>query len=198
MINLLPPEVKQSYRYGMTNVKLVRWVIAGAVAVLGLGVIATYGWLSLHQDIVNYQGQVASIQSDLKKQNQKQTYVQVQDISNSFHLVVQVLGKEVLFSKLLNKMANAMPSGAYLSDLSIGKVQGGLEITARATDQQTATQVQVNLSDPENQIFAKADIENITCTPKGAADPTHPCIVSIRALFAQDNPFLFINQKAGS
>jgi len=194
MINLLPPETKRAYRYGITNVKLVRWVAAGVVALAGLGIIGTYGWLGLHQSIVSYQGQVADTQTVLKKEKQKETYAEVQNISNSFRLVVQVLSKEVLFSKLLNQMAAILPSGSYLTDLSISKTQGGLDVSAQAVDYKTATQVQVNLADPSNGIFAKADIISITCTTKNAVDPTHPCAVTIRALFAQNNPFLFINQ----
>lgn len=198
MINLLPAQVKQSYRYGAANVVLVRWVVAAAVALVGLGAIGTYGWLSIHQNIHDYQKQVVATEAALKKDKQKQTYAQVQDITNSFRLSVQVLSQEVLFSKLLRQMGAVMPAGSYLTDLTISKAQGALDISAQTTDQQTATQVQVNLSDPRNQVFAKADIVNITCTAKNAKDPTHPCLVTIRALFAQNNPFLFINQKAAS
>lgn len=198
MINLLPPEIKKSYRYGMANVRLVRWVVAGIVALAGLGVLGTYGWLSLHQDINRYQGEVTAKQQKLKQEKQKETYAEVQNITSNFRLVVQVLSKEVLFSKLLSQMAQAMPSGAYLTDLNIAKVEGGISITAQTTDQQTATQVQVNLADPDNKIFAQADIDNITCVAKNAKDASHPCTVNIRALFSKDNPFLFINQKAGS
>lgn len=194
MINLLPPETKRAYRYGMTNVKLVRWVAAGIIAVIGLGIIGTYGWLGLHQSIVNYRNQVADTQAVLTKEKQKETYAEVQNISNSFRLVVQVLSKEVLFSKLLKQMAATLPSGSYLSDLSISKTTGGLDVTAQAVDYQTATQVQVNLADERNGIFAKADIISITCTSKNAIDPSHPCTVTIRALFSQNNPFLFTNQ----
>lgn len=195
MINLLPPEIKQAYRYGLANVKLVRWVVAGFISLVGLGIIGTYGWLSLHQNIISYQNQVSATQATLKKQKQQQTYAQVRDISNSFRLVVKVLGQEVLFSKLLTQMGKAMPSGSYLTDLSIGKVQGGLDISARATDYNTATQVQVNLADPANQIFAKSDIVSIVCDSANATDSTHPCLITMRALFAKNNPFLFINQK---
>lgn len=198
MINLLPHEIKKSYHYGAANVLLVRWVIAAVLALVGLGAIATYGWLSIHQDIVSYQHQVADTEAALKKDKQKETYAQVQDITNSFRLSVQVLSQEVLFSKLLNQMATAMPAGSYLTDLTISNTKGALDITAQTVDQKTATQVQVNLSDARNRIFDKADIVNITCAAKNAKDPTHPCLVTIRALFAQNNPFLFINQKAGS
>lgn len=196
MINLLPPELKQSYRYGLGNVILARWVAACVIALIGIGVIGTYGWLSFHQNITNYRQQVSSIQATLKKDKQKETYAQVQDISSSFRLVLQVLKNEVLFSKLLKQMATALPSGTYLTGLSIGDVKGSLQITAQATDYQSATQAQVNLADPDNEIFSKADIESITCQSTSTSDPSHPCLIVMKALFAQDNPFLFINQKA--
>ena len=70
----------------------------------------------------------------------------------------------------------------------------GLALTANATSYTTATQVQVNLADPSNKIFAKVDIENITCTQGGSTDPQYPCTVQLRALFSNNNPFLFIHQ----
>ena len=36
MINLLPPELKESYRYAHRNVALVRWVAAFAIGFIGL------------------------------------------------------------------------------------------------------------------------------------------------------------------
>lgn len=195
MINLLPPETKAAYRYALGNVLLVRWVAAGVVGFIGLGLIGTYGWLQLHQSITHYQNQVSSLQVTLQKDKLTQTEAQVKDITGSFRLVVQVLSKEVLFSKLLKQMATVLPNGAYMTDLNISKIQGALDITAAATDYNTATQVQVNLADPSNKIFAKADIISIVCDSKNATDPSHPCTVTLRALFATNNPFLFINQK---
>jgi Tfp pilus assembly protein PilN len=197
MINLLPPASKQSYRYAKRNVGLLRWVLVGLVSLLILGGIGTYGWLSLHQSITNYQGQIATTQATLTKSKLTQTDAQVQDITNSFRLVVKVLSQEVLFSKLLKQMATVLPSGVNLTNLTIVTVQSGsgLDITADATNYTAASQLQVNLADPKNQIFASADIVSITCSSKGAVDPTHPCTVVLRTQFAQNNPFLFINQK---
>ena len=198
MINLLPPELKQSYRYGLGNVVLMRWVVTAVISLAGLGVIGTYGWLTLHQSTVSFDSQVAKTEASLKQAKLAETQKQVKDISNSFRLVVQVLSKEVLFSQLLKQMATVLPPGAYLTDLNIGKVQGALDISAKTTDYNTATQVQVNLADPSNKIFQKADIVSIVCDTKNATDPSHPCTVTLTALFAPNNPFLFINQKTGT
>jgi len=116
----------------------------------------------------------------------------VEDISGSLKLVVQVLSREILFSTLIRQIGSAIPAKASLTGLSISKVTGGIDLTAIASDYDTATQVQVNLKDPANKIFDKADIVNVTCTGAAASDPAYPCTVTIRAQFASNNPFLFI------
>src|SRR5450631_2454059 len=98
MINLLPPEIKSNYRYARRNVKLRRWVVTFVVAFVGLGIISTYGLLKLHQSTSEANKQIVSTQALFQKEKFTQTQAQVLDISNSFKLVVKVLGQEVLFS----------------------------------------------------------------------------------------------------
>ena len=198
MINLLPPDIKSSYAYARRNVSLRRWVVFCLVALIGLGGLATYGLLTLQQSTVHYNNQIAHTQSVLQQEKFAQTEAQIKDMSNSFRLVVKVLGQEVLFSQLLKQIAAAIPPKANLTGLNILQTQGGIDISAIAPDYTTATQVQVNLADPNNKIFTKADITSITCTTQNALDPRYPCTINIRALFGPNNPFLFINSKAGS
>jgi type II secretory pathway component PulL len=193
MINLLPPDVKQSYRYARYNVTLRRWVIAFLVAFVGLGGIATYGLLTLHQSTSHYNAQIANTEQLFQKEKFAQTQTDVQNISNSFLLVVKVLGQEVLFSKLLNEIATLIPSNANLTGLNINQAQGGLDITANASDYATATQVQVNLADPSDKVFSKADLVSIACNGSNTLNPEFPCTVDVRVLFSANNPFLFIN-----
>lgn len=193
MINLLPPEVKSSYRYARRNVRLRRWVNLFVAALIGLGIITTFGLLTIQRSTAHYNHQIAASEARFKQENFAGTQKQVQDISNSFKLVVKVLSKEVLFSQLIKQIGASMPNNANLTSLNINQVQGGIELTANAVDYKTATQVQVNLSDPTNKIFSKADIESIKC--QGTVDPHYPCVITLRALFTNDNPFLFINSK---
>jgi Tfp pilus assembly protein PilN len=195
MINLLPPPVKDNYGYARRNVSLRKWVVLFAAALLGLGVIATYGLLTLQQSNTKYNKQIATNEALFKKEDFSGTQAQVQDISNSFKLVVKVLGQEVLFSQLLKQIASAIPPNAKLTGLNINQTQGGIDIAAVATNYSTATQVQVNLADPNNKIFSKADIVSVSCGGSGNTDPNYPCAVNIRALFANNNPYLFINSK---
>lgn len=196
MINLLPPELKTGYVYARRNVVLRKWIAIFVIALVGLGAIATYGLLTIKQSTVRYNHQIAATEATFQKEKSAETQKQVQDISNNFKLVVKVLSQEVLFSQLIKQIAATIPNKANLTGLTINQVQGGIDISANATDYQTATQVQVNLSDPHNKIFAKADIDSITCDSTAGGSAQFPCKVDIRALFAANNPFLFINNKS--
>lgn len=198
MINLLPTEIQQEYRYARRNSWLMRLVVMFGIGLTGLVVISAAGVWYLNQTANAYVKQAASTQLSLDAQKQTETETKVKEMSNNLKLAVQVLSKEVLFSKLLQQLGASTPNNATLSNLSISELQGGVDITARTTDYNAATQLQVNLADPNNKIFDKADIVSITCAAP-ASGSKYPCTVVIRALFAKNNPFLFINNgKAGS
>ena len=164
MINLLPPELTEAYKYAHRNVRLVRWVVMFMLAFVGLAVISTVGMIYMQQSAQTYTKEVATSQASLQQQKLPETQAQVKDISGSLKLAVQVLSKEVLFSKLLTQLATTLPQNAVLTDLDISQTQGALVITALTTNYNAATQLQVNLADPSNRLFSKADIVSITCT----------------------------------
>lgn len=193
MINLLPPETKEAYRYARRNRMLIHWITAAVLCLAGGLLLLGGGYLYLNQSIKTTDQQIADSNRQLQAQNLTAVQKQVTTISNNLKLVVSVLSKEVLFSKLLKQLASVTPGNAILTNLVITQAQGGIEITAQTTDYNAATQLQVNLADPKNQIFSKADIISINCG--GTAVGKYPCTVDIRALFATDNPFLFINDK---
>lgn len=197
MINLLPPEIKESYQYAERNVGLLRWVVTGMLVLVGVGLIGMYGWLSTRQAIGSNDQHVASLTASLKEAKLTEINKRVSDISGSLKLAENVLAQEILFSKLLKQMATALPNGTYLSGLNISEIAdgSGLDVTVSATNYNAATQVQVNLADSSNQIFAKADIQNITCDVTTNTNPDYPCTVTLRAQFSPNNQFLFINQK---
>ncbi len=198
MINLLPPEVKSEYLYARKNRRIVHWCAAFVLAIVGLAVITTTGIIIMEHQMSNYKSRIVTAQAELANQNLSGTEKQVKEISNNLKLMVTVLSKEILFSKLLARLGSIMPSNAILTNLSISQTESAIDITAQTKDYAAATQLQVNLADPDNQIFSKADIISISCTSSTTltdANTNYPCTVSIRALFTKDNPFLFINNS---
>lgn len=194
MINLLPPQTKETYRYARRNRTLLRWAFTSAFWLAGGTLLAGGGYLYLNKTISDTTHRVDASNQQLQNQNLASVQKQVTDMSNNLKLSVQVLSQEVLFSKMLTQLATVMPSNTVLTGLTILQVQGAVDITANTANYQAATQLQINLADPKNQIFSKADIVTINCTDSA----TYPCAVTIRALFAQNNPFLFTNDSKGT
>lgn len=198
MINLLPSDVKQGTAYGVKNLVLLRWIAAFAIGLIGVGLIVIFGHYQLNQSISATRQQVAQSEQRLRAQNLEETQSQTENIDSSVKLSLQVLEKKVLFSKLLQRIGGIMPQGTILEGLSLSEVEGGITLQAKAIDYHSATQIQVNITDPANNVFEQADILNIDCiteeTEATANDP-YRCSASFRALFVEDNPYLFINQE---
>ncbi len=191
MLNLLPTDAKDNIVYARRNTRLRRWTIALFFSIVGIFGIVGLSYLYLQQSINTYASEVQKGTDNLKSQKLDETQKQVQDLTNSLKLVDQVLQREVLFSKLLLQIGSALPNGSVLTNLSINKVEGGLDLQAAATDFQTATQVQINLKDPQNKIFEKADLINTQCATltSPTANTSYPCTVQLRTLFAKNNSF---------
>lgn len=203
MINLLPPDVKQNITYARRNTKLRKWSISIFATMIGIMLILAVGYIYLRQSIQSFTTQVELANQNLKAQKLEETQAEVQDLTDSLKLVVQVLQRQILFSKLIQQTGAALPGGSVLTNLSINKIQGGLDLQAGATDYQTATQVQLNLQDTKNKIFEKADLINIQCLdPKSAGTQSfssqYPCTVQVRALFAKNSSFSLINTTPGA
>ena len=194
MINLLPPETKNIYRYGRSNRHLMHWVIACSLGIVGVALITGFGYFYLDHTAKTYAKQIDATNKQLSDQKLASVQKQVKDMSNNLNLAVEVLSKQVLFSELLQQLGKLMPDNTRLSGLSIVQAQSGLDISATAQSYSDATQIQVNLTDPNNNIFSKADIVSINCA--GAAE--YPCNVVIRGLFLPNNPYMFKNSKAAS
>lgn len=193
MINLLPTDLKQSLSYARRNTLLRKWIIATVIGVIGIVLVLAAGQLFIMRSTASWQKQVDDTKQQLAAQKLDETQAHITEISDSIKLVTQVLSKQVLFSKLLAQVGAAMPAGTSLQSLSISSIEGGIDLTAAATSYQTATQVQVNLSDPNNKIFQTADIISVTCLQGSDAADDYPCTVTIRALFAKDNEFQYVN-----
>ncbi len=193
MINLSPDDYKESLRYARRSSKLLRWVGGTLIILIAVLLTQLIGFTYLKSETKRYQKINASITQDLKNNDLEGTLKTVENISGSLKLIVQVLSKQVLFSELIKQVGSVMPENTVLSNIEISNVEGGIDLSAETKDQESATQIQVNLMDPNNKLFDKVDIVSISC---GESNPTYPCRATFRALFTKDNPFLFVNNKS--
>ncbi len=194
MINLLPSNESENILYARRNTRLIKWLVVVCLSILGVGVIVGAGHVIINRTANQVRAQVAAGQENLKAQKLEETQDHVEDISASLKLVTQVLSKQIILSELIPQIGTALPSGTALTALQLNKLEGGIDLTVAAVDYQTATQVQVNLQDPANKIFQKADINSINCAAV-SDDPRYPCQITLRALFVDDNPYSLINQS---
>ena len=199
MINLLPPAEKQEITFARYNTQLTRWIIGAFVGLIGVVIVVFGGQMYLRQSTNAYESAIATSKQNLTQQKQTETLSRVKGIQDSLTLVVKVLSREVLFSKLLQQVGLIMPSGTVLEGLSLtteSETETAFDLTASAVDYQSASQIQVNLEDPANKLFEKADLINITCTPAGDEPTKYPCQAALRVLPAKENPFLLLNQES--
>lgn len=190
MINLLPPDEKSSIMYARRNTKLRKWIVALVCVLLGMFVLLAAGHFYIASTSNRISKQVAEAEESLQAQKIDETEKRLQDLSDNLKLIIQVLSKEVLFSKLLRQIGAVMPPGSVLSSIELSKVEGGIDLKAEALNYETATQIQVNLQDPSNKLFDKVDIIQVNC---GVTGGSYPCEVSLRAQFLKNNPYTFIS-----
>lgn len=198
MINLLPPTIKEELFYGRRNTILRHWIIAFLIALLGAALIVGAGYLYLGQSVKSERASLKESEARLASQQVDETQKRLGEISSNTKLIVQVLSREVLFSKLLRQLGAALPANTSLTGLQIDQLQGGITLQAVARDTEAATQIQVNLQDPKNGIFEKADLERINCSEAEGTSSQYPCSVQIRALFGKNGDYTYISNTSGS
>lgn len=202
MINLLPSQTRRDMMYARRNSVLLKWSSTLIISILGATLIIASGLLYLTETTKNYEKRTEAGRQSLKAQNIEETQKKIDEISGNVKLATDVLSKEILFSKVLTQLGAVLPADTSLQQLQIDDLKGGLTLSAGARNFDAASQIQLNLQDPNNRIFEKADIENINCTAPETAGlaKQYPCVVQIRALFMKDNPFLYIapNTKEAS
>jgi len=192
MINLLPLQIRDNILYARRNTKLMHWAIAMLMGIAGVAIVAVVGHFYIDQNTQNIKHQAEQAQAELKELKLEETQKRVESISSSLKLVTQVLSKQILMSELIQQIGAVMPAGTSLSSLSVNKIEGGIDLTVLSKNYQTASQVQLNLQDPNNKIFEKVDILGINCSNATSATNGYPCSGTYRALFAKENPFLFL------
>ncbi len=194
MINLIPTDHKQAITYARYNSKLVGWLIGIVIAVAGLGLIASGGLFYINQDINHYKASIAESKELLKEENEEETLARVEEVSGQLSLAVDVLSREVLFSKLLPHLGTLMPDGTILENLSLSReLGGGIDLSIGATDEFRASQALANIKADDNLLFTAADANRITCENK---DTDYVCTAFIRATLVEKNPFMLLNQEA--
>jgi len=184
MINLLPPDHAMRIKFGRDNAALRKWVLAAVIAIAGLAVILAGGWFYLASQTANLQRQLDNTNQQLQAQNLTKVQKDAAEITGDIKVINQVLSNEVRFSDLIQDIGKLMPPGAVTESLSLGKINGALDLTIHAKDYASAAQVAVNLNDPGNGIFSKVDIVSVNCNNNSTTNGIYKCNAELKALFS--------------
>jgi len=197
MINLMPDASKQDIRYARYNARLVRWTVGCLIVIAIMLATVVFGAVYIDSTKSSLSTSIEQSKTTIATQKLESVQKEAEELSQGVKLIVQVLSKEVQFSKLLQQIGALMPSGATLGEIQLSsKVNGALDLTANAVDYQTATQVQVNLQDTKASLFEKVDTLSVNCNDtqtNTTIDSRYKCQIMIRALFKKDAAVTFLS-----
>lgn len=183
MINLLPPESKNQIRFARRNSVLIRWLIAIFAVMLLITAMNIFGQFYITQT-TNRLKQTASVTDQRIKEGDLEQYKNsLSSLSTDMKTVVQILKKQLLFSKVFPKLGTTLPDGAVLSNITMNSTDTSLDLTILAKDQYTANQAFTNVKDSNNQLFSKTDLISIICSD---TNPSYPCTAQVKALLNID------------
>lgn len=117
MINLLPPELKSEIRAGQTNVLLLRYCITTiflalllAVAIVGVYYIISTTKSRAEESVQQGNAKIAQHQSTQK---------QFDEFASNLAIAKSILSKDVRYSKISVKIAQALPKNIVLDSLEL-------------------------------------------------------------------------------
>lgn len=196
MINLLPPEAKEEALYGRRNRKLLFMSGGICVMILALAVLTVFGQFYLSSSKTQYAKSGQIVEKRIKEQKLEDSQKSLEALASNFKTASQLLGKQILFSKLFPKLAEIIPKGASVRQLSLDDKTTYLQFEISAPSRELANQGYINVADPKNGLFEKADLLDISCSEiaaSGTTALTTDCKATVKALFRSDSPFLLLN-----
>ncbi len=166
MINLLPPQEKRQIVAGQTNVILMRYCVI-SLMLAGLLILVTGG---VYVIMMNTK---ARAEEAIALGNQKTAqYATVQqeatEFANNLSTAKTILGKEVAYSKVAVKIAQALPSGIVLQSLSLDAKTFGTPTTLNAKGKNYADALRLKTSLENSGLFSNVNLASVTMASDGA------------------------------
>ncbi len=165
MINILPPELKAQINYSKRNSLLLKrlgwvWLVGILLAALVIGSL----WYANRQ-IMNYEQTLAA------RRGQRADYqaieVKVQSLQANLGLIEKLLNEKTHYSNLLGDLAAALPTGSYITHMSLtGDDKKPLELAVNVDSFNRAAEVRNGLIGSAR--IKSADIQSIAKNDEGS------------------------------
>lgn len=180
MINLLPPDHRSQLRAAQANTLLLRYNIAMFAAFIFLALALGFVYIYLMNSKTSAERTIAENQAKVG------SYAQVQSEAEAFRSSLttakQVLDKEVTYSKTVLAIAQLMPKGTILQDLSLDVATFGTPttLTLQAKDYNTALAIKDTFQ--TSPLFSNVHLESISQGTEGA----YPYSVTLNLTISKD------------
>lgn len=181
MINLLPPEYKESISFGRLNTRTLHYLLLTGATVIGLVAILIFGLIlasreeRLLKDLAeDKQASLSQYSTDL---------AQAKALAGRIDTIAALLARETAFSKLLPGIGSVVPAGTTISGLELDTTDANaLSINGESNNQEGPGVFRENLANTSD-LFARADIVSITLVENENGPDTYSFQIDVQ--FAQ-------------
>lgn len=160
MINLMPPKMKREIAAGRTNVLLWRYcLVSFALAFLLLVMIGAVYFIMV-QSKSRAEDAIASGKQRIDEYSEVQQKYDA--FAQNLAIAKSILSKDIRYSKLAIRIAQALPSGVILNSLSLDAKEFGKQVVLDAAGRSYVDAVQLKTALEKNPLFTNVNIGSVT------------------------------------
>lgn len=183
MINLLPPDMKSQIAAARTNRLLLRYniLLLAALGFLLASIIFVYFYLATAKS--------AAEATVAENQSKASGYAAVEAAANEFKqnlaTAKTILDGDIMYSKVILKIANLLPSGVILDNLNLDSASFGNPMVLSAKAKDTTTAVAAMNALQASDLFSNVSIQSMGPASGGAYSVSVMYSVTIKKDAAQ-------------
>jgi Tfp pilus assembly protein PilN len=182
MINLLPPEQKRQIRAGQSNFLLVRYCIASVLLAVLLFALAGGIYMIMNN---SKKGAEAAIQQSTAKSSEYQEVQQeATEFSNNLATAKTILDKEVRYSQIAVRLAQALPSGVILSSIQLNSENFGQPMTLTASGKSYEDALRLKSALEQSPYFSNVYLGSVA--QSSTEDTGYPVAITINVTISPE------------
>lgn len=156
MINLLPPEFKEEVEYGRKNQRTISWATTVAFGILSLLIVTFVGKVTIQSAKGQAVAQKAAIEEQMKQVSLSDIEKRYNSFIDTTSSVKKIYSQEVLYSRLIRKLATLLPQDAKITNISLTDKDRALNLNFNNGSDGLGPVILVNLQNQGEQIAKKS------------------------------------------
>ncbi len=159
MINLLPVQEKREILAGRTNRLLVRYIVLLAIVIALM--LAAFAFVWLYLDTIRSSSQAKIDQNEASSRQLVAEQQAIDAFRSNLQTAKTILNKQINYSGILLRIAQTIPSGVVIDQLSLDPATFGTPttLTARAKDEAAVLALKAALTN--SRYYSNAHFDTI-------------------------------------